>query len=351
MYEKTIDDVLSEKGTAQEPVKYTDTQSESVLKAQALGLVNGMGNGKFAPDAIVTKEQAAIMLLRSAVILKIKYEFTIKTISDLAKVPGYSYDSVQFTIDSGMLPLNEKGEFAPKKTISMAEAVSASLRLYSIYNDHKDMVKICTIGNSLMFSGDTIAQLKQLCSNAGFHVWVDDNLVSNGVLYDTVDGMAESYGSDYFTNTDFEYIILNEHGSLKYSQKKSLERLYEIPLPEKARVIFMITEFDYGETMRMDDLAIFPQVEVCDPFTTLLELVVGKEYDYREFDMGDYHPNELHAFINACALFSHIFEKNPAEYVQDPCPVAHGQNDEEKLKETTRIAQKVWDRIQKAQGE
>lgn len=41
---------------------FTDTNNPNVLKAYSLGIVNGTSPTTFAPDALVTREQAAVML-------------------------------------------------------------------------------------------------------------------------------------------------------------------------------------------------------------------------------------------------------------------------------------------------
>ncbi len=45
-------------------ISFTDTENESVLKAASVGIVNGYGEGIFAPDDKITREQIATMLVR-----------------------------------------------------------------------------------------------------------------------------------------------------------------------------------------------------------------------------------------------------------------------------------------------
>ena len=44
---------------------FTDTSNPEILKAVALGIVNGVGDGKFAPGSPVTHQEIAVMLLRT----------------------------------------------------------------------------------------------------------------------------------------------------------------------------------------------------------------------------------------------------------------------------------------------
>jgi hypothetical protein len=43
---------------------FVDTTEEAVLKAYSLGIVTGVGNDKFAPEAFLTREQASVMMTR-----------------------------------------------------------------------------------------------------------------------------------------------------------------------------------------------------------------------------------------------------------------------------------------------
>ena len=49
-------------------VSFSDTEDEDVLLCASLGVVNGVGNGKFAPQQQLTRQQAASMLHSSRAI-------------------------------------------------------------------------------------------------------------------------------------------------------------------------------------------------------------------------------------------------------------------------------------------
>ena len=48
---------------------FSDCDSEAVAVASALGIVNGVGHGQFAPERFLTRQQAATMLARAAAYL------------------------------------------------------------------------------------------------------------------------------------------------------------------------------------------------------------------------------------------------------------------------------------------
>lgn len=58
----TRENVLQTASTGK--VSFTDTDNADVLLCASAGVVNGVGNGKFAPDKNITRQEAASMLHR-----------------------------------------------------------------------------------------------------------------------------------------------------------------------------------------------------------------------------------------------------------------------------------------------
>ncbi|MCL2815636.1 MAG: leucine-rich repeat protein [Oscillospiraceae bacterium] len=61
-YNKKVDTLAKERGFA--VGKFSDTEDMDILLVNALKLVNGTGEGKFSPDALLTREQAATLMYR-----------------------------------------------------------------------------------------------------------------------------------------------------------------------------------------------------------------------------------------------------------------------------------------------
>lgn len=68
---KDIDAILFEKGVQINPEAFTDTTDKNVLAANALGIINGVGNNRFAPDSVLTTEQSIVMAQRALEALSI----------------------------------------------------------------------------------------------------------------------------------------------------------------------------------------------------------------------------------------------------------------------------------------
>lgn len=109
---------------------FTDTTDPEVLKAYQLGIVNGMGDGTFAPYATLTREQASAMLGRV-------YELTsqgtifggtflpqsLQEFTDHAEIFDYAKNYIYFFTGAGIIDGMGDGTFAPKGTMTREQAL------------------------------------------------------------------------------------------------------------------------------------------------------------------------------------------------------------------------------------
>lgn len=100
--------------------------AKDVEAAAAAGLVGGVGAGKFAPDATLTREQAAMLLTRA---LKLKATETT-ALTDGKQISSGAVTSVQAVLQHGWLTAYE-GKFSPKASLSREQAAIVAMRLYS----------------------------------------------------------------------------------------------------------------------------------------------------------------------------------------------------------------------------
>jgi hypothetical protein len=98
--------------------------AKDVGAAVAAGLVGGVSDGKFAPDATLTREQAAILLTRA---LKLNATATT-TLADAKLVNPSAAASVQAVLQQGWMTAYE-GKFAPKSSLSREQAAVIAVRV------------------------------------------------------------------------------------------------------------------------------------------------------------------------------------------------------------------------------
>ncbi|WP_256760379.1 S-layer homology domain-containing protein [Cohnella sp. WQ 127256] len=118
---------LGLKGSASLAFKDIPSQAwyaKDVAAAVSAGLVNGVSATQFAPDVTLTREQAAILLTRA---LKLKAT-TSTSLVDAKQIAASAVSSVQAVIQQGWMTPYE-GKFAPKATLSREQAAVIAVRV------------------------------------------------------------------------------------------------------------------------------------------------------------------------------------------------------------------------------
>lgn len=124
--------------TAKSPSTFTDVPAgawyaDAVAAASENGLVNGVGNGKFAPNAKITREQMAVMASNA---LNLQAGKTIavadgKTFADDAQISSWAKAGVSVAADRGVMNGRGADKFAPKAHSTRAEAAKVISTLIS----------------------------------------------------------------------------------------------------------------------------------------------------------------------------------------------------------------------------
>lgn len=119
VYEATFRDVPEEAWYA----------GEIEAAAQA-GLIAGVAPGEFAPEAGLTREQAALLLTRA---LRIQSERSPRTFADESQVSPYARDAVQAVLQQGWMTLQYDDTFMPKMTVTREQAAVIAVRILQAY--------------------------------------------------------------------------------------------------------------------------------------------------------------------------------------------------------------------------
>lgn len=118
------------------PSPFSDVQSDNsnyayILEAYRLGIVKGLPGGRFGPDTLVSREQAAVMLARV-------YETLGGTIPavpattfvDDGDISSYARDAVAFLSARGIVNGVGGGRFSPKGDASVEQALKIAVEMY-----------------------------------------------------------------------------------------------------------------------------------------------------------------------------------------------------------------------------
>lgn len=126
-------------GRLSSPVFFIDTADQNVLAASRLGIVYGVGNNKFNPSGQITRQDAAVLLQRTAKVLDITEPTgTPLTFSDSNKFSNYAFDAIGFVSaatdkESGNPVMGSTGSnnFSPQNQYTREQAYITVLRLFN----------------------------------------------------------------------------------------------------------------------------------------------------------------------------------------------------------------------------
>lgn len=120
---------------------FLDTADTEVLKAYTIGVVNGISESTFEPDAFLTREQAATMLARvfkkkafDSWTLENDAQFPLNYIaeagfSDSALISAWARDSVFFMAEKMIIYGMDDGTFSPQETTTREQALVIAARM------------------------------------------------------------------------------------------------------------------------------------------------------------------------------------------------------------------------------
>lgn len=121
-----------------EGLTFVDCDDENVLLCAGLGIVYGDGAGHFLPDAPITREEAAAMLLRVYQTYSAGYGFSggAGRYADKDKIADYAVSSVDFVTEHGVMKgvSEDPALFDPKGLYTREQAIVTFLRL-SVVSD------------------------------------------------------------------------------------------------------------------------------------------------------------------------------------------------------------------------
>ncbi len=99
--------------------------SKAVAWAQSEGVVAGVGNNKFAPDANVTREQIATILWRYEGEQKVEIELEH---TDAKAISAYAVEAMKWAVANGLFVGDSKGNLNPTDTANRAEMAAILMR-------------------------------------------------------------------------------------------------------------------------------------------------------------------------------------------------------------------------------
>jgi len=125
LYEEVKGEQIKERSS------FSDTKEVDVEKAAAIGVVTGIGDNTFAPGDGVTREQAAVMIVRLAEALNRPLPKHDATFADAGSISRWAIESVGMVQAAQIMNGIGDNYFSPKDGYSVEHAGFSLYRLYS----------------------------------------------------------------------------------------------------------------------------------------------------------------------------------------------------------------------------
>jgi len=123
---QSIEDFMETKGVQINNNAFTDTSDKAVLAANALGIINGVGNGKFEPDDTLTRAHVAALVNRVARVLGVQIAGYTHSFTD---VSGHWVDSeLGWPVHVGIIKGVGDNKFEPNTHLTTEQVFIATYR-------------------------------------------------------------------------------------------------------------------------------------------------------------------------------------------------------------------------------
>ena len=123
LYETATGSVITERAL------FNDTIDLNVQKMGGLGVVTGVGDGNFNPNGRITREQAAIIIVRLANAAGSPLPPSVSNFGDNGMIESWARDAAGQVQASGVMT-GSGGNFNPKGTFTIEQSIITMLRLY-----------------------------------------------------------------------------------------------------------------------------------------------------------------------------------------------------------------------------
>jgi len=110
---------------------FKDTDSQNVAFCNAVGIVKGHGNGVFAPNDDITREEAAVIINNALKYLGINEASNgnITNLADYNKISSWAKDAVSSVVSKGLIVGVDGNKYDPKGLLSREQAIVICYRL------------------------------------------------------------------------------------------------------------------------------------------------------------------------------------------------------------------------------
>ncbi len=128
---------------------FIDTTEKNIIAANMLGIINGIGNSRFAPEADITRQDAATLLVRTYLVLTAKkgdkipevvtnadfssYKKIAESYKDKNQMKDYAMGGIGYVTALGLMNGTGNNNFSPLSNYSREQAIVTLYRLKTFF--------------------------------------------------------------------------------------------------------------------------------------------------------------------------------------------------------------------------
>ena len=133
--------VIKEVDTVTEENKFTDTTNSKIIRLNAMGIINGKTETEFAPNDLLSREEAAVILNRMVnKTIPVPVTEMYFNFDDESSISGWASDSIQVMCNMGVMNGVGNNKFAPKETYTTEQAIATIVRVYAAQSSNSAII-------------------------------------------------------------------------------------------------------------------------------------------------------------------------------------------------------------------
>ena len=111
---------------------FTDTQNFAVKRMYCAGIMSGIDDGKFGPNELLTREQAATMISNLFDFCEKSLPASAPTFADSGNISSWAKDAVGKVQAAGIMSGVGNNQFAPKDNYTREQSIVTALKTYEV---------------------------------------------------------------------------------------------------------------------------------------------------------------------------------------------------------------------------
>ena len=212
---------------------FTDTDNEHIKMLNGAGIINGKSETEFAPNDLLTREEAAVILNRMVnKTIPVPVTEMYFNFDDEASISDWASNSIQVMCNMGVMNGIGENKFAPQDTYTTEQAIATIVRVYAAQSANTGIIGGADGPTSIIVGGNATVNENENYDKLLAEIKNNTIKVSNFYIDEAIKLIEESgklaadkdFISLYTTNDEMTSQML-ELGAADYSKPSAIYHL------------------------------------------------------------------------------------------------------------------------------